>query len=312
MPEVSQRLRSCFWGPFLAAWLLLGVPTRAAPGNEAQVRQLLKTAAEVQRHLHDGAWRIVDTRDEAAYQAGHIPGALRIASAQWTAQGKSLGGLTDREFWSTAVGQLGLEPQMQVVVYGADAASAARVWWLLKFVGLQRVAILDGGWKAWQRAGYAASTESPQVEPRPFPVEFQHQRVLEMPEVLRNLAGGHLQIVDTRSRGEYMGADVKGSRPGRVPGAVHLEWVELLDENGQFKKPAELRQLLDARGIKPGTPVATYCYSGGRASVGAFAFELLGFPQVKNYYCGWQEWSAHEQAPAEVDPQAKDATEKKL
>ena len=123
---------------------------------------------------------------------------------------------------------------------------------------------------------------------------------MDMAELLRGLDNSRLQVLDTRSRGEYTGEDVKGSRAGRVPGALHLEWVELLDESGRFKQPAELQTLLAARGIKADGPVVTYCYSGGRASVAAFALELLGLPQVKNYYCGWQEWSAAEQAPAQT------------
>ena len=129
---------------------------------------------------------------------------------------------------------------------------------------------------------------------------------MDMAELLRGLNDPRLQVLDTRSRGEYTGEDVKGSRAGRVPGAVHLEWVELLDESGRFKKPAELRALLAERGIKDNGPVVTYCYSGGRASVAAFAFELLGRPQVKNYYCSWQEWSAAGQTPVQTGAESKE------
>jgi thiosulfate/3-mercaptopyruvate sulfurtransferase len=286
--------------------LAIGILASAARAEEVRRPDLLLTAADAKQRLEDSAYRLLDVRDAAAYATGHVPGAVSLDLPQWTKQSRSVAGLLERDFWAPAVGNLGIDRQTRVLVYGADAASAARAWWLLEFVGVKSVSLLDGGWQAWQAAGYPVATETPQLEPRKFELSFQRERLMDMAELLRGLDNPRLQVLDTRSRGEYTGEDLKGSRAGRVPGAMHLEWVELLDESGRFKKPAELKSLLAERGIKATGPVVTYCYSGGRASVAAFAFELLGLPQVKNYYCGWQEWSATEKAPAQTDAAPKE------
>ena len=285
--------------------LAIAILASLARAEEVRRPDLLLTAADVKQHLDDSVYRILDVRAAAAYATGHVPGAMSVDLPQWTKQSRNVAGLLDRDFWAPAVGKLGIDHQTRVLVYGADAASAARAWWLLEFVGVKSVSLLDGGWRAWQAAGYPVATQTPQRDPRKFESRFQRERLMDTAELLSELDHPRLQVLDTRSRGEYTGEDVKGSRAGRVPGAVHLEWIELLDESGRFKQPTELKTLLAERGIKASGLVVTYCYSGGRASVAAFALELLGRPQVKNYYCGWQEWSAAEQAPAQTDAGTK-------
>lgn len=294
--------------PNLRTLMSLAIVVLAAGARAEDLRrpELLLTAADVKQHVDDSACRILDVRDAAAYAAGHVPGAVTLNLSQWTKQSHNVVGLVDRDFWTPAVGNLGIDRQTRVLVYGADAASAARAWWLLEFVGVKSVSLLDGGWKAWQAAGYPVTTELPHVEPRKFEPSFQRERLMDMDELLRALDNPRMQVLDARSRGEFTGENVAGSRAGRIPGAVHLEWVELLDESGRFKTPAELKRLLAERGIKATGPVVTYCYSGGRASAVAFACELLGLPRVKNYYCGWQEWSAAEKAPTQTDTATKE------
>jgi thiosulfate/3-mercaptopyruvate sulfurtransferase len=280
---------------------ILGVTGRA---EQFPRPELLQTAAEVKQHLADNRYRILDIREAADYEAGHIPGAVRLDLPSWTKQSQHVAGLLDRDFWAAAVSHLGVDQQMRVVVYGADAASAARAWWLLTFVGVKHASLLDGGWPAWQQAGYPVAAEVPQIESRPFRPDFQRERLMDKTELLRGLENPKLQVLDARSRGEFTGELRAGARPGRVPRAVHLEWVEFLDQNGRFKQPGELKALLAKRGLTADAPLVSYCYSGGRASVAIFACELLGWPRAKNYYCGWQEWSADATAPAKTDAEA--------
>jgi thiosulfate/3-mercaptopyruvate sulfurtransferase len=273
-----------------------------ASGAEPNPRPgLLLTAADVKRQLEHPNFRVVDVRDAAAYAAGHVPGAVSVDLSLWTRQSRTAAGLTDSDFWAAAVGNLGVDRQTHVTVYGADAASAARAWWLLRFVGVPSVSLLDGGWNAWQAAGYSVDQESPQPDARRFEPDFQRQRLMDMAELLRGREDPRLQVLDVRSRGEFTGEKVTGARAGRIPGALHLDWMEFLDASGRFKSPTEIKKLLTDSGVKSNGPVVTYCYSGGRASVAVLALELIGRPQVKNYYGSWQEWSAAAQTPAESD-----------
>lgn len=298
----STFLRGLF--KILVVSFSIGLSGTFASAQPKAPLRLLTSAAELQQQLNAAGLRILDVRSTEAFESGHIPGAVRLDLAAWTAQSKSVAGLTDQAFWAQAVGELGIDAQTQAVVYGADAASAARAWWLLRFVGVKRASLLDGGWQAWQRAGGQVSKDAGQIASRKFVPAFQRERLLALPDLVKALDDSRtkVQIVDNRARGEYTGELTRGSRPGRVPGAVHVDWADLLDQNGCFKQPAELKALFAKRGLTPDSPVVTYCYSGGRASVGAIAFELAGYPRVQNYYCSWQEWSANDKAPVQLGP----------
>ena len=220
--------------------------------------------------------------------------------AAWEAQSQQADGLQDRGFWSAAIGGLAIRRGTHVVLYGDNLPATARAWWLLKYCGLEHVALLDGGWAAWQAAEAPTDTEPARPESAEYPVEFQAKRLVEIEEVQRTRQDPSWQLLDVRAADEYSGQLLRGSRAGRIPGAVHLEWRELLDEQGCFRPTAAIQQMLADRGIRREDPVVTYCYSGARSSVAAFALERLGFPHVRNYYGGWREWSANPDMPAET------------
>jgi thiosulfate/3-mercaptopyruvate sulfurtransferase len=123
-----------------------------------------------------------------------------------------------------------------------------------------------------------------------------------MQQVLQSLPDGQWQIVDARSEDEHCGIDKRDNRRGgAIPGAKHLEWSELIDQETQrFRSPAQLRQLLARAGITLDQPTASHCNGGGRAAVMAFALQLMGADDVRNYYRGWGEWGNAEGTPIEV------------
>jgi len=118
-------------------------------------------------------------------------------------------------------------------------------------------------------------------------------------ELLDAIKGRRWQFVDARSTDEYCGIDLHGNkRGGALPGAKHLDWTNLVDaETHRFKTAAELRRLFTAAGITVERPTAAYCQSGGRASVMAFALELMGAGDVRNYYRSWHEWGNADDTP---------------
>jgi thiosulfate/3-mercaptopyruvate sulfurtransferase len=273
---------------------------KEAAATPAGAKKMLVSPAELQAWLKDADTRVVDVRPQAAYESGHIPGAVRVDGAAWEEKSSTADGLRDRGFWATAIGGRGLGRDTRVVLYGANVVATARVWWLLKYCGLRDVALLDGGWEAWRQAGGAIATDLSEPKAVSFVPEFQVDRLAERPLVQAGLKNAHQRLWDARSTGEYTGQQVIGSRPGRIPGAVHLDWQNLLDETGRFRPARDLERLLADKGITREAPVVTYCYSGGRASVAAFVAELLGYPKVKNYYGSWREWSACTDLPAQT------------
>ena len=129
----------------------------------------------------------------------------------------------------------------------------------------------------------------------------QEGRLATKEYLLKGLKSGDLgQVLDARSEKEHCGDDDRARRSGTVPGAKHLEWVNLLDaKTGRFKSAAQITKLFESAGIHPKKPATTFCQSGGRASVVAFAYELMTGKPARNYYRSWAEWGNDDATPVE-------------
>jgi thiosulfate/3-mercaptopyruvate sulfurtransferase len=303
--NIVVKVVQCALG-FLALVLMSFANRCAAADDAAENRtgEILKQPFDVKLQLGDSELAILDVREKKTYQQEHIPGARHVDVAAWRDKSLSPGGLHDAEFWSDAVGKLGIDNTTRAVVYGDNLTDAARVWWTLKYLGLHHVALLDGGWQAWVDEDYPVEAVEPQFETAKFRPQFQAARLIELEDLLKSVEADSVKVIDARSNEEFRGESAT-ARSGHIPGAVHLEWKDLLDEKGRFKNREELAELVAQRGISGDATVVTHCQTGGRASVDAFVFELLGYPNVKNYYCGWQQWSADEKAPIEKAEKAQ-------
>src|SRR5581483_4984154 len=136
----------------------------------------------------------------------------------------------------------------------------------------------------------------------PRPVEPKlaalSDRLATKKQLLESLKDKPPQLVDARSTGEFCGTEETAKRNRAIPDAVHLEWSNTLDaKTGRFKNAEELAKLFKEAGIDPAKPAVTYCQSGGRAAVLAFALELMGGKEVRNYYRSWAEWGNAEDTP---------------
>jgi thiosulfate/3-mercaptopyruvate sulfurtransferase len=245
---------------------------------------------------------ILDARGKASYLEGHIPGAVWLDQVTWT---RSFKDGKDAEAWAKRIGELGIDGRKPVVIYGIGRSQdPARMWWILRYWGVPDVRLLNGGWQAWVKAGGESEKEpnrSRAVEFKPRP---RDERLATKTDLLAALRDKPPQIVDARSLNEYCGLAETARRNGAIPGAVRLEWSDTLDRDGRFKSAEELAKLFKAAGIDPKKPAVTYCQSGGRASVVAFALELMGGEDVRNYYRSWAEWGNEEDTPI-VKPRKK-------
>lgn len=274
--------------------------TAQAIAEEAKPEtSLLIEPAELQSRLSDPRLRILDVRSEDDFASGHIPGAVRVDVAAWKTLALSENGLHDKDAWAEKVGALGIRRETPVVVYGGPMPETARVWWTLKYLGVEDAALLNGGWRVWSNENRPVEDTATTVEPVKFEPALQDARLEEIDALKQRIGDEDVAIVDCRSTDEFTGRLALGKRGGHIPGAAHLEWSDLLDNDGRFKPRAELQAMFLERGIVPGKTAVAHCQSGGRATVNAFALELLGYPDVKVYYQSWQEWSADEDAPVE-------------
>jgi 3-mercaptopyruvate sulfurtransferase SseA/ubiquinone/menaquinone biosynthesis C-methylase UbiE len=206
---------------------------------------------QLQKDLRRTRLRLLDTRPQADYASGHIPGAVRVDVKIWQDLGKKAGGFHDAQAWGEKVGQLGLSHDSQVVVYGSALTDAARIWWTLKYLGLKNVTILDGGWQLWSKEKRPSESSIPNVEAVKFEPSFQADRLEQIDSLKKGVGSGAVTVVDACTAAEFTGKEIRGKRGGHIPGAKHLEWKELLADDGRFKSPEQLRALFRQRGIEP-------------------------------------------------------------
>jgi thiosulfate/3-mercaptopyruvate sulfurtransferase len=224
---------------------LFGTPK--APEPEA----MLIEPAGLKQKLRQPGLRILDARPRSEYDKGRIPGAAWVDVKRWQEQGRKEGGLHDAKAWGEMVGSLGIDHDFHVVVYGGNITDTARIWWSLKYLGLQKVTLLNGGWQLWVKANHPTEIVRSDVATVKFEPKFQTDRLEEIDSLKKAIKAGEVTVVDARSADEFTGKDIRGRRGGHIPGAKHLEWKELLKEDGRFKSPQQLRALFRERGIHP-------------------------------------------------------------
>jgi thiosulfate/3-mercaptopyruvate sulfurtransferase len=247
---------------------------------------------------------ILDAREKKKYDAGHVPAARWVDHAEWST---GFGDGTDAAGWGKRIGALGIAADTAVVVYDdAMAKDAARVWWILKYWGVKDARLLNGGWVGWQAGKYPTTKDAPAVTAAEFKVMAAPTRLATKDELLKSLDGAKWQVVDARSEKEFCGTDtLKNKKAGAIPGAKHLEWIDLIDPpTHRFKPAGELKKLFADAGIKLDRPTATHCQGGGRAAVMAYGMELMGATDVRNYYRSWGEWGNADDTPV-VKPEPK-------
>jgi thiosulfate/3-mercaptopyruvate sulfurtransferase len=242
-------------------------------------------------------FRVLDVRGKAKYQDSHVPGAVLAEIGPWS---KAItAGKADAAFWKSELAKVGVTPTVPTVVYSDDPRDAARAWWMLKLAGVPDVRVLNGGWKAYAEAKLPAQKEAVTAKADPYDWKPTADRFADKKHVLDNLKAG-VVIVDSRTKEEYAGESKLAKKAGRIPGAVHLEWVELLDpKTGKYLPQADLAKLVKDRKIDLDKAVITYCQGGGRAAVAAFGLELAGAKKVRNYHASWGEWGNADDTPVE-------------
>lgn len=271
----------------------------------------LVDAATLAAHLDDPDWVIVDVRHQLAdtaygqrsYAESHIPGAVflhcddDLSGAKTGSNGRHP--LPDPEKLAQRFGHIGIGPQTQVVVYDdANGMIAGRLWWLLRWLGHDRVALLDGGLQAWQAANGLLTQQTPQIRPASFVAKIC-DRCVDVDYVQAFLATSRMHLVDARGpdrfRGENETIDPVG---GHIPGAVNRFFRENLQADGFFKPAAALRTewLAVLAGAAP-EQVVHQCGSGISACHNMLAMEIAGLPGSRLYAGSWSEWCSDSQRP---------------
>jgi thiosulfate/3-mercaptopyruvate sulfurtransferase len=278
----------------------------AKPGEKGDQRPapLLVSFKELEQKLKDPHLRLLDCQTRDNYDKGHLPGAVWVDTKQLETQAAKPEGLNDQAFWEKWGSSLGIDAESTVLIYDSRRQlDAARVWFFLRWIGVQKVGLVNGGYPLWSHEKRPTTTVVPKVPPIPFQVHFNPQISATRKDVSQALADHSAAILDARSAGEFSGADRKSKRGGHIPSACHLEWTNLVDEEGRFLERDLLKQRIEKSGIPARAEVITHCQGGGRASVNTFALELVGF-RARNYYLGWSDWGNQEATAVESGDKA--------
>ncbi|MCP4572893.1 MAG: sulfurtransferase [bacterium] len=313
--EMSYR---CFYRAFvvliITSTLFTAQGRSESPSDE--VVDSLVTTEWLSRHLDDQDLVVLDctvfieldeqgrmrpVNGRANYEKGHIPSAgfADLLGELSDVDGPRRYALPTPENLCTAMGTLGVGDNARVVLYdGSNSAWASRVWWMLRWIGFDRAAVLDGGLRAWTAEGRPLSTEPADEPSRKISPLLRPALVADRDEVFASISDDNVSLIDAMPGPHFQGKMVLYDRPGHIPGAINIPVTDLLDESGRFRPHDELAALC---GDDHESRAIIYCGGGIAASANAFVITRLGFTNVAVYMASLQEWAADPANPLVVE-----------
>ncbi len=264
--------------------------------------EVLVETSWVSEHLKDSNIRIaeVDYDPTANYNLGHIPGSVLF---DWR---NDMNDPLSRDILSMKqledlLSRTGVNSNATIVLYGDfNNWFAAFAFWILKYYGVEKIVLMNGGRKKWLAEDREVTKELPNYAKGTYKVKGPDETIRTyLDDVKKGLGQRNRALVDVRSPAEFTGEitappeypNEHAQRGGHIPGAANIPWSQAVKEDGTFKPAEELAKLYQSKGVTPDKDVITYCRIGERSSFSWFVLTyLLGYPNVKNYDGSWTEW----------------------
>ncbi|MDO8461280.1 MAG: sulfurtransferase [Deltaproteobacteria bacterium] len=276
-------------------------------------RDSLVTVEWLRDHLRDPEVRVVDCRwtlgqpgeGRRQYEAGHIPGAAHLDVDQQLSgkEGPGRHPIPDKREFQKTLSVLGVDRETLVVAYdGGQGVPAPRLWWLLRYFGHSKVAVLDGGWNRWTQSGGAVEQEIPVFRETSFLARPRTKWMFDKETVDSLREDPEVLLIDARSPERYSGEkETVDPKAGHIPGALNLPFTEMIDpQTGFFLSCETLKGKFEKLAAKEAKTIISYCGSGITACTNLFALHLAGLEGVL-YEGSWSEWSADSQLPVAVE-----------
>jgi thiosulfate/3-mercaptopyruvate sulfurtransferase len=223
--------------------------------------EMLVTTEWLATHLQDDTIRLVDCDNRDAYRRAHIPGAVTFRGHHYLKEKEGALYLMGPEQFAETMDTLGIGNDTLVIAYDSfSGLYATRFWWALTYYGHTQVKVLNGGWDKWLAEGRPVTMTEPRPPKASFTPQAQEQFIARWDYVRDSIGKADRTLLDVRSDGEWTGENARGTkRGGRIPTAVHLEWLNYVDsETKEFKPAVELRVMFDKVGVKPENEIVTY------------------------------------------------------
>ena len=272
----------------------------------------LVSVAELAAHLDDAGWAVCDCRHDLAdvgagrraYDESHVPGARFVhldedLSAPKTGR-NGRHPLPDPDTFARRLGELGVDSAKQVVAYDASGGYyAARLWWMLRWLGHDAAAVLDGGWNAWLAARHSISKEAPKIRTARITPRLRAVATVDARIIAERLGKPGPFLLDARAPNRYRGEnETLDPVAGHIPGAANRFFQLNLEADGRFKSATALeREFAALLGDIAPEAVTHYCGSGVTACHNLLAMEIAGLSGSRLYPGSWSEWVSDRSRP---------------
>jgi thiosulfate/3-mercaptopyruvate sulfurtransferase len=267
--------------------------------SAAHTVQRLLEPRQLLAQLNDPKVVVVHVASEASYEHGHVPGAVHVAPAELVSGTRpATGSLPDVARLETLFARLGYDSELHFVAYDDEGGGwAGRFLWTLDVIGQRAWSYLNGGLAAWTSDSLPLESTPRKRAPRDVRVSLSDGPQARAEEILRRLDDSTLLVWDCRSREEFVGVRSGSTRSGHIPGAVHLDWLDLMDRDRALRLRTDLGVLLARHGIDGGRDVVTHCQTHHRSGLAYLVGRLLEFPRIRAYAGSWSEWGNRADTP---------------
>ncbi len=261
----------------------------------------------------DADWLLLTVCQPQVYLAHHVPGSLLVQPGELLSGVEpATGKLPAAARLSELFSRLGLEPGRHVVAIDDEGGGwAGRLIWTLDVLGHQSHSFLNGGVLAWAAAGLPLESGSRPSAPRNYEARVDRAPIADRQQVLAGLHDPDSIVWDARSWEEYAGLRATARRNGHIPGAVHLDWLKLMDRERhcRLQPPHRLRELLAERGLAGGKKIVTHCHTHHRSGLSYLVGKALGL-NIRAYDGSWSEWGNSTDTPIKTQEPSQAAPRK--